>query len=789
MVGKYSDKTASGATPAVFVAVALMTLAGVSFAAPQTVDQQRCLNDLTKGGANVVKHQGKANWKCVRYASHGKADKLGDPGETLTAQACLTNDVGGKVAKKKQYTIDKDATRCQAAGLPDFAYNGAAAINGAATASSHALVTAIFGGGLDAALVDYDADRDGAKCQAEVLKGANRILDDMWGVGRDAVRDGLKGRNRRSGAAEDLAAHSLDNLHGELLARALEDEQGKIQGEVDRLAAKAQQRCGFATTPLAAMFPGNCASSPTIADLVQCVASVARGGFHASLDGIYAMSAECDLVDDGIHNGSCMTPAQQRHVLDRTAYGPDAYVIGRIQTLGLNGYIDEQLAPGGIDDSAVDAVIAVHYPSLALNVVEVRDCYPNGGGGVCPGHEGGTKGDVWKQMEESELYRATASRRQLEAMLVDFWFNHYNVTGSVGQQKWNTPSYLRDSIRPWVLGNFEESVIQMTRGSAMLDYLDQRQNQIGIPPGSGYNENFSREVLELHTMGVTGPYTENDVKELARALTGWRQEWNNEANFAPGYPGFRYQDDRHDYLGPKLVLGQVINFPADGEEEGFVGLSLAARHPSTATFVCTKLVRRFVDDAPPFVLIEECAELFAAAEDDPDQLGQVTELILKSKEFQIFPEYRRSKVKRPVVLLPSLLRAAGVDPHPALVNYADVRKTAADLGERIRNADPPTGYPDQSIVWASPGGLVQRFNLIEEAAIEYAASWGVSGAAANADIVDDVAEVLFPLEGVSTETRSAAIAYLDVIDGGATDAQKVEQAGAFLLSSREFLAQ
>ena len=100
MVGKHSEKTASGATSAVFVAIALLTLAGVSLAVPQTADQQRCLNDLTKGGANVVKHQGKASWKCVRYASRGKTDKLGDPGETLTAHACLTNAVGGKVAKK-----------------------------------------------------------------------------------------------------------------------------------------------------------------------------------------------------------------------------------------------------------------------------------------------------------------------------------------------------------------------------------------------------------------------------------------------------------------------------------------------------------------------------------------------------------------------------------------------------------------------------------------------------------------------------------------------------------------
>ena len=161
-------------------------------------------------------------------------------------------------------------------------------------------------------------------------------------------------------------------------------------------------------------------------------------------------------------------------------------------------------------------------------------------------------------------------------------------------------------------------------------------------------------------------------------------------------------------------------------------------------------------------------------------------VILTSREFQLYPEYRRGKVKRPVMLYPSLLRAAGANPDPGVTNYQVVRNTLLDLGERIRNADPPTGYPEDSGVWASPGGLVQRFNLIEAAAQSYAAGWGVSGAQPNADIVDDAIAVLFPLGGVSTTTRNAAVAYLDGLT--ATNAQKVEQAGAFLLSSREFLS-
>ncbi|MEO8605431.1 MAG: DUF1800 domain-containing protein [bacterium] len=767
------------------IAMPIVASASLALAAPQSSDQQRCLNHLTKASADVAKQQGKADWKCLHNAARGNTDKLGDPGDSLTAQACLTNDAGGKVAQKLQRTITGDSQYCQGADTPDFAYAGSAAINLASSTAARQIVAAIFGGNLDTAVVNVDVDGDGARCQEEILKGAYRIVDDMWRVERGGVKDGLSGRNRRAGAAADLPAHSSDNLQGEILAQSLDDVKGKIQGEVDRLAGRAPTRCAAATTSIAQMFPGACSASATIGDLVTCVAGVARGHFYQGVAGSYAMSVECDLTDNGVHDATCVSADQKRHLLDRIGYGPNAYSIGRVQALGLNGYIDEQLDPGAIDDSAVESTIASRYPSLALSVVEVRDCYPNGGGGSCPGIPGGTKNDVWKQMEESEIYRAVASRRQLEAVLVDFWFNHFNVSASVGQQRWNSPSYLRDSIRPWVLGSFEASVIRMARGSAMLDYLDQRENQVGVPPGTGYNENFPRELLELHTMGVTAPYTESDVKAMARALTGWREEWNNEANFWPGYPGFRYQDSRHDKLGPKTILGTVIDAPFAGETEGLDAIALVARHPSTANFICTKLIRRFVQEEPPYMMVDRCTASFLALQDDPEQLKNIMAEILKSKEFQLFPEYRRSKVKKPVVLVPSLLRAIGANPDPAVLDYKDLRLTLVDLGERIRNADPPTGYPDRSIFWASPGALVQHFNLLETESQTYASTWGVSGALPNADVVDGVIAVLFPVGGVSPATRSAAISYLNSIS--ATAAQKVEQAGAFLLSSREFL--
>jgi len=757
---------------------------GTALAAPQSPDQQRCLNHLAKAAADVSKYRGKAAWKCVHYATRGLTQKLGDAGDTLSAQACLTNDVGGRVAAKAQHTLDDEARSCGGAARPSLAYAGGATLNSAADAAALQVAGAIFGPNLDAALVSADLDPDGARCQEEVLKDAYRLVDDMWRVARGSVSDGLQGRDRRAGASPDLPAQTTENLESEILSQSLDDPRGKIQDEVDRMALKVPQRCADATTPLAQLFPGTCAGATDAGALAGCIAGIARGHFYSGVTGSLAMVVDCDLTDNGLHDESCISPAQRRHVLDRLAYGPDPYTVGRIQALGLNGYIDEQLAPAAVDDTSVDTALASRYPMLAMNVVDVRHCYPaNATGGSCPGSVGGVRNDVAKAMEESEIYRALVSHRQFEAVLVDFWFNHFNVTGSVGQQQWNTVSYLRDSIRPWILGNFEDSILNEARGSAMLDYLDLRENQVGVPAGSGYNENFPRELLELHTMGVNGGYSETDVKEMARALTGWREEWQNAANFEPGYPGFRYQDNRHDYLGPKTILGQTLS--SSGEMEGLDAISLAVRHPSTATFICSKLLQHFIDDDAPYAMIDRCAASFIALQDDPEQLKKVTEQILKSKEFQLFPEYRHNKVKKPVVLLFSLFRAVGANPDPAVLNYKTVRQTLINLGERIRNADPPTGYPDRSIFWSSPGAMVQYFNIVESNARTYGPNWGVAGSGTSAQVVDAVTAVLFPVDGVSTATRNGAIAYLDSIAG--TPAQRVAQAGAFLLSSRDFL--
>jgi hypothetical protein len=765
-------------------AVALVWIVQPSLA-EQTSEQQKCLNDLTKNGANVVRHQNKANLRCLKDASRGKTSNLGDEGETLTAQACLTNDVGGKVAKKQEKTVTKDNLRCTGSGTPDWAYEGAATINTAASAESVDIVADIFGPDLGLALVDYDLDRDGAGCQEEILRGAYRILDDMWKLTRGAIKDGLAGRNRLAGADPDSAAHSRANLQGEILSQSFADPKGKVQAEYDRLLLRAQSRCVNLSKTLAEMFPGICSGAATVTDLVDCIDESVRAHFYRTTASFYGMQVECDLTDDGRHDESCVSTSQQRHLLDRLGFGPDAHTIGRILALGLGAYIEEQLDPDALDDSTVDGWLSANYPSLDMTFNDLRLCYPQDGG-TCPGLEGYKKNDVPKELQESEILRAVASRRQLQGVLVDFWYNHYNVAGDTGRRKWDTTPYVRESIRPWVLGDFEEGVVRMTRGPAMLDYLDQRQNQVGVPPGTGYNENFSRELFELHTLSVTGPYTEADVKEAARALTGWREDYDNDG---PGfeYNGFRYQDSRHDYLGPKTVLGATIDFPADGEQEGFEVLALAAQHPSTAEFVCTKLVKRFVGEAPPFALVEECVATFLAFIGNADQIKEMMRTLLESKEFLLYPEYRRSKVKRPYVLFSSSVRTFGLDPDPAVVNYSDLRRNINGYGEELRNAGPPTGYPDSSQFWASPGAIVLRFNDLEKASRQLAGGLGVLGSGTSSQVVDDLIAVFFPLGGVSSQTRTAAIDYLDAIPAP-TDPERVEQGAAFLLSSPEFLS-
>jgi uncharacterized protein (DUF1800 family) len=334
---------------------------------------------------------------------------------------------------------------------------------------------------------------------------------------------------------------------------------------------------------------------------------------------------------------------------------------------------------------------------------------------------------VSEDLKEAKVFRALYSNRQLEEVLVDFWFNHFNVdqaknvTQLQNQLHLVIGGYERDAIRPRVLGHFKDLLLATARHPAMLYYLDNWESMApgafdvgpfaprrgtfnGVPnsilPGPlgqqahGLNENYGREVMELHTLGAKGGYSQDDVIAVARCFTGWtvRDPINPEFVFAPFM---------HD-LGEKTVLGHRIA-PGGGEQDGLQVIDILAHHPSTAKFVSKKLAQRFVADDPPQPLVDRMAQTFTKTDGD---LRAVLETMFTSPEF--FSEGAwQAKVKSPLEMVVSAVRAVGAE---ASDTFTLVQKVA-DLGEPLYNKLEPTGYPNTGDSWLSTAGIMGRMNF------------------------------------------------------------------------------
>jgi uncharacterized protein (DUF1800 family) len=336
---------------------------------------------------------------------------------------------------------------------------------------------------------------------------------------------------------------------------------------------------------------------------------------------------------------------------------------------------------------------------------------------------------VVEELAMAKMTRAIYSERQLQQILDDFWFNHFNVYAGKGEDKWYLTAYERDVIQPHTLGKFKDLLTATAKSPAMLFYLDnhlsadpraaQRQAQeramrqqmragrFGQPypprPANpqaakknerGLNENYGRELMELHTLGVDGGYTQKDVTEVARCFTGWSIEKPREnANF-------RFDDKVHD-PDPKLVLGKKIH--AGGMKDGEQVIDLLVHHPSTAKFISTKLARRFVSDTPQPALVARMTETFKSSDGD---IRAVLHTMIWSPEFWSRETYR-AKIKTPYELVVSAARALGTDvdtPMP-LVQWVN------RIGEPLYQCQPPTGYADKSDAWVNTGALLNRLNF------------------------------------------------------------------------------
>jgi uncharacterized protein (DUF1800 family) len=325
------------------------------------------------------------------------------------------------------------------------------------------------------------------------------------------------------------------------------------------------------------------------------------------------------------------------------------------------------------------------------------------------------------ELTQGKLLRATYSERQLQEVMTDFWFNHFNVFVGKGADRYLLTSYERDVIRPHVMGRFEDLLVATAQSPAMLFYLD---NWLSVGPNSdvangipktprrrgrryarakarpnarnkrsGLNENYGRELMELHTLGVNGGYTQKDVTEVARVFTGWTLKQPREGG------GFTFEERMHD-PGDKIVLGHRIK--PNGEKEGLEVLHLLARSPSTARFICTKLAMRFVSDNPPPALVDRMAHTFLKKNGD---IREVLKTMFHSPEFWA-PEAYRAKVKTPLEFVVSALRATGADVTDAIPTAWLLQQ----MGMPLYGMQPPTGYSMKAETWVNSSALLARMN-------------------------------------------------------------------------------
>ena len=335
---------------------------------------------------------------------------------------------------------------------------------------------------------------------------------------------------------------------------------------------------------------------------------------------------------------------------------------------------------------------------------------------------------VGGELSSAKLLRAIYSERQLDEVMTDFWYNHFNVFIGKGPDRYMITAYERDVIRPHALGKFKDLLVATAKSPAMLFYLDNwesvgphsdqaqygpggrrpqyRRGPFGmiyqVPPRpqanknrpSGLNENYAREIMELHTLGVDGGYTQKDVTELAKVLTGWSIDQPQRGG------SFRYNDRAHE-PGNKNVLGHKIG--DHGESEGMEMLDILAHHPSTARFISKKLAMRFVSDNPPQNLIDSMAETFLKKDGD---IREVLRTMFNAPEFWAADAYR-AKMKTPFEFVVSSARASGVD----VQNATPLVQNLNRMGMPLYGMQPPTGYSMKAETWVNSAALLSRMNF------------------------------------------------------------------------------
>ncbi|HET7707125.1 MAG TPA: DUF1800 domain-containing protein [Thermoanaerobaculia bacterium] len=389
------------------------------------------------------------------------------------------------------------------------------------------------------------------------------------------------------------------------------------------------------------------------------------------------------------------------HVLNRLAFGARPGEVDRVARMDVDRWIAEQLQPEKISDAAVDQRLAryetltwstsrimkeVYQPLVTARRKAQKDGEDSGEGSMRELRREAQR--VVGDLSAQRIVRAAESERQLNEIMVDFWMNHFNVFAGKSIDRFLLTSYERDTIRPHIWGSFEELLLASAKSPAMLFYLDNARSRRG-----GINENYAREIMELHSLGVDGGYTQKDVSELARVLTGWSIERKSG--------NFMFRPALHD-RDAKTVLG--IKLPAGGGiEEGERMIRHLATHPSTARHIARKLAERLVTDDPPAALVDRVAARFTATRGN---LRETVKAVITSPEFND-PKYYRVKVKSPFEYTISAVRAIG----GRIENPIPLALQLKKMGQPLYFAQPPTGYGDDAASWVNSGALVERINF------------------------------------------------------------------------------
>jgi len=432
-----------------------------------------------------------------------------------------------------------------------------------------------------------------------------------------------------------------------------------------------------------------------------------------------------------------LTKDQQiAQLLSRLTFGARPGDLERVKQMGIDTYLKQQLKPDTIDDSALDTRLA-KLPTLSLATPTIAELYnppkpkptplpspnveknetaatanaetqeakPSPTPKPKPTPPPKNPGMVVNELQRAKLLRAVYSERQLYEVMVDFWENHFSIFANKDADRLLLTGFDREAVRPFAMGNFRDLLGATAHSPAMLYYLDNWTSSVlrkypatkdrPARQSGGINENYARELMELHTLGVNGGYTQKDVQEVARCFTGWTiRKPNDEGVFI--YNPALHDNGEKTVLGVKIAAGGGI---ADGERV----LDILASHPSTARFIATKMARRFLGDEPPKAVVDRAARVFLTTN------GSITETlksIITSPAF-FSPAAYRNKVRSPFEYVAAALRItnAETDADRPILSWI------SRMGQPVYGRVTPDGYPDMSTEWLSNNDLLTRFNF------------------------------------------------------------------------------